>query len=210
MALPSSPTSSKDKKTGWYYDHRDHRSLLASLAAQAPRVLDVYSYTGGFGVTLAQYGAERVVCVDSSAAALELCSRAATMNAVGARVEVVRSDAIEYLERASRGEDVFDLVIVDPPNLGTERVNAPRALRYYERLICAAAGVCASPGMLFVACCTYHVGPAELIDAANRALHWAGRPVARIVATGGQAADHPGHPALPESRYLRSFLIHLE
>ncbi|CAE7881277.1 psbV, partial [Symbiodinium necroappetens] len=73
------------QKTGWYYDQRDHRTLLASLVANTPRVLDLYSYVGGFGVTLAHYGAESVVCVDSSEAALELCRRSAAMNSVSPR-----------------------------------------------------------------------------------------------------------------------------
>jgi len=206
------------QKTGWYFDHRDHRALLATLASQAPRVLDLYSYVGGFGVTMAQYGAERVLCVDSSEAALELCGRAAAMNSVGGRVETRCADVVDFLEadprRATpvRGDgdarEEFDLVILDPPNLGRDRGQVPKALRMYERLICAAAGACARPGLLFVASCTFHVGPADLLGAAQRALKWAGRP-ARIMGTGGQAADHPGHLALAETQYLHSLLLYL-
>uniref|UniRef100_A0A7S1RDW8 PUA domain-containing protein n=1 Tax=Alexandrium catenella TaxID=2925 RepID=A0A7S1RDW8_ALECA len=199
-------------KTGWYFDQRDHRALLATLAAQAPRVLDLYSYVGGFGVTMAQYGSSRVLCVDSSEAALELCERAAAMNSVGGRVETRCSDVDEFLKAAagaSAGErEEFDLVVLDPPNLGRDRGHVPKALRYYERLVCSAATLCARPGMLFVASCTFHVGPEDLLGAVQRALKWAGRP-ARIMATGGQAADHPGHLALPESQYLHSLLLYL-
>eukprot|EP00927_Polykrikos_kofoidii_P009410 TRINITY_DN13927_c0_g1_i1.p1 TRINITY_DN13927_c0_g1~~TRINITY_DN13927_c0_g1_i1.p1 ORF type:complete len:525 (-),score=56.20 TRINITY_DN13927_c0_g1_i1:114-1688(-) len=201
------------QKTGWYYDHRDHRALLAKLAPQTPRVLDAYSYSGGFGVTLAQYGADHVVCVDSSEIALELCRQAAALNSVGSQVEVVKSDVIKYLEelRAKASEDKFDLVILDPPNLGSDHASVHKALRFYERLVCAAADAVSSPGYLFVACCTFHVGGPDLLDAVGRALRWAGRDVgARVMATGGQAADHPGHVALAETTYLRSFLLHLE
>lgn len=196
------------QKTGWYFDHRDHRARLAVLASCTPRVLDLYSYTGGFGVTLAQYGAEEVVCVDSSENALELCRRAAAMNSVGDRVRVVRSDAFVFLE----GEEElgkYDLVIVDPPNLGGDRGKVPGALRFYERLVTAAAAACASPAFLFVASCTHHIDEEALLGAASRALRWARRP-ARVVDVGSQSADHPGHPALPESRYLRSLLFHLD
>merc|ERR1712190_379693 len=85
------------QKTGWYFDLRDQRALLATLASQLPRVLDLYSYVGGFGVTMAQYGSEQVVCVDSSEAAMELCTRAAAMNSVGSRVQAIRADAFDYL-----------------------------------------------------------------------------------------------------------------
>jgi len=99
-------------------------------------------------------------------------------------------------------------VILDPPNLGRDRGSVPKAMRMYERLVCAAAGACARPGLLFVASCTFHVGPDELLGAVQRGLKWAGRP-ARIMSTGGQAADHPGHLALPESQYLHSLLLYL-
>ncbi|CAK0836602.1 unnamed protein product, partial [Prorocentrum cordatum] len=137
------------QKTGWYFDLRDQRALLAALAPRAPRVLDLYSHAGGFGISLAQYGAEHVVCVDSSEAAVELCRRAAALNSVGSRVHAVQGDAFEFLssladvqqqsapggsqghagrfsDRALR-EREFDLVIVDPPNLGGDRAHAPKA-----------------------------------------------------------------------------------
>lgn len=195
------------QKTGWYYDLRDQRALLATLAPRTPRVLDVYSYSGAFGVTLAQYGADDVVCVDSSDSALHLCRQAAALNAVGERVQTVRADAMEFLEGDHNGP--YDLVIVDPPNLGGDRSAAHKAIRFYERLIRAASGACASPGLLFVASCTYHVGERDLLDAVSRGLRWAGRQ-GRVAAAGGQAADHPGLPALPESRYLHTLLLHLD
>jgi len=203
------------QKTGWYYDQRDHRTLLASLVANTPRVLDVYSYVGGFGVTLAHYGAESVVCVDSSEAALELCRRSAAMNSVSPRVRQVQGDAMKFLQErtgqdaANRGDDTeFDLVIVDPPNLGVDRMGAPKALRHYEKLLNSAAQLCASPGWLFVASCTYSIGERELSGAASRALAWAQREY-RLAATSRQAADHPGHLMLPESQYLKGLLLHL-
>lgn len=209
------------QKTGWYYDHRDHRALLATLAPQASRVLDLFSYVGGFGVTLAQYGSEHVVCVDSSEPALELCRRAAAMNSVGSRVHPVRADVMEFLgadpnaepedsigNLHAHREKEYDLIIIDPPNLGVDKTSAPKAIRYYERLVLGALKVCASPGLLFVASCTYSVGEQDLLGAVNRALRWAGRE-ARVMSFGGQAADHPGHLALPEARYLRSVLLYV-
>ncbi|CAE8621712.1 unnamed protein product [Polarella glacialis] len=206
------------QKTGWYFDHRNNRALLATMAPQTPRVLDLYSYCGGFGVTLAQYGADHVVCVDSSEPALELCRRAAAMNSVGGRVKQVKADALEFLkaefeQRDSKShtgeqEKEYDLVIVDPPNLGVDKLTAPKAIRHYEKLILGAARLCASPGLLFVASCTYNVGEKDLMGAASRALGWLGRDY-RLISTGSQAADHPGHLGLPESQYLRALLIHL-
>lgn len=237
------------QKTGWYFDHRDHRARLAELAGQVPRVLDLYSYVGGFGVTMAHYGSEEVVCVDSSEAALELCERSAAINNVAGRVRVVRSDVLEFLGgaplrpprpfdgdidedledgvdagvepsssaaaagelRGAGGHGEFDLVIVDPPNLGGDRTYAPKAIRFYERLLHAASRACAKRGWLFVASCTHHVGEADLLGAAARALRWQGSErEARVVACGSQAPDHPSLPVLPESRYLRSVLLRLD
>jgi len=207
----------KGQKTGWYYDLREQRKELATLAMQTPRVLDLYSYVGGFGMTCAQYGAEEVVCVDSSESALELCLRAAAMNSLSGRVRTTRSDVVTFLEELAGPKGVqdkevvstYDLVILDPPNLGMDRGHVPGALRLYERLTCAAARICARPGFLFVASCTYHVGHHDMMGAVARGLRWAGRP-ARLVSTGGQGPDHPGHPMLPETRYLNTLLFHLE
>lgn len=201
------------QKTGWYFDHRDHRLTLATLAPQLPRVLDVYSYVGGFGVLLAHYGSTDVLCLDSSEAALELLRRSAAMNSVQNRVRAARGDALEFLQekvrqKAEGSEEDFDLVILDPPNLGIDRMSLPKALRHYEKLVAAAVELCASPGMLFVASCTYSIGERELMGICSRALSWAQREY-RLVSTGSQAADHPGHLMLPESRYLRALLLHL-
>lgn len=222
------------QKTGWYYDHRDHRSQLAALAPKLPRVLDLYSYVGGFGVTMAHYGSSEVVCVDSSKAALELCQRSAALNNVEGRVQTVCSDVLKFLAAFDRTKkpnggggdedeeadtaqhsqgagmpDEFDLVIVDPPNLHSDRTNVPKAVSFYSRLVAAAAQACAPGGLLFLGSCTHHVGEAELMGALDRGLRWQERS-GRVVATGGQGADHPGHFALPQSRYLRSLLVQLD
>eukprot|EP00435_Cladocopium_sp_Y103_P001590 s3007_g1.t1 len=205
------------QKTGWYYDHRDHRLMLAQLASQLPRVLDVYSYVGGFGVLMAHYGSQEVLCIDSSEAALELLRRSAAMNSVQDRVRSLRTDALEFLqEKVKQKTDAgigetdheLDLVILDPPNLGVDRMSIPKALRHYEKLVTSAAQLVAPNGMLFVASCTYSIGERELMGLCSRSLSWAERDY-RLVSTGSQAADHPGHLMLPESRYLRALLLHL-
>ncbi|CAK8993537.1 unnamed protein product [Durusdinium trenchii] len=205
------------QKTGWYYDQRENRLMLANLVrGSLPRVLDVYSYVGGFGVLLAHYGAASVLCVDSSEAALELLRRSAAMNAVQSCVRSIRADAMDFLQEKSRqkaaGEDLedseFDLVILDPPNLGVDRLTASKALRHYEKLVTAAASLCAPGGMLFVASCTFSIGERELMGVCHRSLAWLQRDY-RLVSSGAQAADHPGHLMLPESRYLRALLLHL-
>eukprot|EP00913_Durusdinium_trenchii_P027665 g25946.t1 len=157
---PSHPRAAdllSGQKTGWYYDQRENRLMLANLVrGSLPRVLDVYSYVGGFGVLLAHYGAASVLCVDSSEAALELLRRSAAMNAVQSCVRSIRADAMDFLQEKSRqkaaGEDLedseFDLVILDPPNLGVDRLTASKALRHYEKLVTAAASLCAPVPLL--------------------------------------------------------------
>jgi 23S rRNA G2069 N7-methylase RlmK/C1962 C5-methylase RlmI len=99
------------QKTGWFYDQREARARVAALATGA-RVLDLYAYTGGFGVPAAVRGAARVVCVDRSRPALDLAARAAAANGVADRCEFRQGDAFETLERM---EETFDVVIADPP-----------------------------------------------------------------------------------------------
>ncbi|CAK9057042.1 Ribosomal RNA large subunit methyltransferase I (23S rRNA m5C1962 methyltransferase) (rRNA (cytosine-C(5)-)-methyltransferase RlmI) [Durusdinium trenchii] len=192
------------QKTGWYYDQRENRLMLANLVrGSLPRVLDVYSYVGGFGVLLAHYGAASVLCVDSSEAALELLRRSAAMNAVQSCVRSIRADAMDFLQEKSRqkaaGEDLedseFDLVILDPPNLGVDRLTASKALRHYEKLVTAAASLCAPGGMLFVASCTFSIGERELMGVCHRSLAWLQRDY-RLVSSGAQAGGPPANVPL--------------
>lgn len=186
------------QKTGHYADMREHR---AWVARQAPgvRVLDGYSYTGGFGVQAARAGAERVVCVDTSAAALERVTENAARNEVD--VEVEQASVDDYLRSAYDRQVRFDIVVLDPPKLAPTKKHRGKALKLYQALCIQAARVLAPGGMLCVGSCSEPIGIEGLERALGAAVARTGRAL-RTVRAGHQAADHPHPCAMPEGRYL--------
>ena len=191
------------QKTGWFFDQRPNRDRVAALADGA-RVLDVFSHVGAFGLRCAVAGAREVTLVDSSAPALAHAEQAAVLNGVAERVRVRRGDAFEVMTELA-GER-FDLVVCDPPAFARSRKDAEAGLRAYGRMARLAAALVAPGGFLFVASCSYHA-PLEAWSAQIAfGLHRARRE-GRIVYTGGAGPDHPVHPHLPETAYLKAQLI---
>jgi len=196
------------QKTGWFFDQRDNRRFIAALARGA-RVLDLYCFTGGFAVLAARAGAAAVLGIDRSEAALALATATAELNGFGRTCSFRRAEAFaEAAGLAARGER-FDIVIADPPAFAKSRKDMAAALRGYRKLARLAASVTAGGGILFVASCSFHVGAAEFADAVRRGLADAGR-AGRILRLAGADADHPIHPALPESAYLKTLTLALD
>jgi 23S rRNA (cytosine1962-C5)-methyltransferase len=196
------------QKTGWFYDQRENRDRVARLASGAT-VLDVFCHTGGFGLRCAAAGARRVVLLDSSAPALALAAETAAANGLSARVEARRAEALEALERmGATGEERFGIVVADPPAFAKSRKDHPAALRGYAKLARLAAALVVPGGFLFLASCSHHVSAGEFADAAVHGIGRAPRE-ARILFQGGAGPDHPVHPMLPESAYLKAMLFHL-
>jgi 23S rRNA (cytosine1962-C5)-methyltransferase len=196
------------QKTGWFFDQRDNRRFIAALARDA-RVLDLYCFTGGFAVQAARAGAAAVLGIDRSEPALALATRAAELNGVGATCSFRRSEAFaEAVGLAAKGER-FDIVIADPPAFAKSRREASAGLRGYRKLARLAASVTAAGGILFVASCSFHVGVTEFAEAVRRGLADAGR-AGRILRVAGADADHPVHPALPETAYLKTLTLALD
>ena len=189
------------QKSGWFYDHRDNRARLARYVRDA-RVLDVFSYAGGFGIQAALAGAAAVVCVDSSAAACELAIRNAELNDLSDRIRVCRDDAFEVLKSFLAGGEHFDVVVLDPPAFARRRKDVKAALEAYTRLNRYAMQVLNSGGILASASCSSHVDAERFQEALRTAARAAGREL-QILERGHQAPDHPVHPALPESDYLK-------
>ncbi len=193
------------QKTGWYFDQRPNRDRVAALAKGA-RVLDVFCHVGAFGLRCALAGASDVTLVDSSAATLAQAETAAALNGVADRVHIRRDDAFDAMT-ALAGER-FDVVVCDPPAFTRSRKDADAGLRAYGRMARLAAPLVAPGGFLFVASCSYHA-PLETWSAQIAfGLHRARRE-GRILFTGGAGPDHPVHPHLPETAYLKTQLIQL-
>ena len=196
------------QKTGWFFDQRANRAFVAELSTGA-RVLDLYCYSGGFAVAAARGNASSVVGIDRSEAALALANEAAARNGVGALCDFRRAEVFaEAASLASAGER-FDVVIADPPAFARSRRDVPAALRGYRKLARLAASLTAPGGVVFLASCSHNVAAADFAEAVRRGLADAGR-TARILREAGAGPDHPVHPALPESAYLKSLTLALD
>ncbi len=126
------------QKTGWFFDQRPNRDRVAALATGG-RVLDLFAHTGAFGLRCAAAGAEQVLLVDSSAAALHQAEMAAAGNGLAGRVAVRRGDAFEVMQELGAAGERFDLVVCDPPAFAKSRKDAAAGLRAYGRMARLAA-----------------------------------------------------------------------
>lgn len=191
------------QKTGWFFDQRPNRDRIAALAKDA-RVLDVFCHVGAFGLRCAVAGAREVTLVDSSAPALAQAEQAATLNNVA--VQIRRGDAFDVMTSLAGGK--FDIVVCDPPAFARSRKDAEAGLRAYGRMARLAAALVAPGGFLFVASCSYHAPLDAWAAQIAFGLHRAHRE-GRILFTGGAGPDHPVHPHLPETAYLKAQLLQL-
>jgi 23S rRNA (cytosine1962-C5)-methyltransferase len=196
------------QKTGWFYDQRGNRRFVAGLARGA-RVLDLYCGGGGFAVQATRAGAAATLGIDSSEPALKLATEAAALNGVAQICGFRRGEAFAEAARLAAAGERFDIVVADPPAFARSRKEVPAALRGYRKLARLAASLTAAGGFLFIASCSYNVGAAELAEAVRRGLGDAGRG-GRILRLAGAGADHPVHPALPESAYLKAMTLALD
>ncbi len=196
------------QKTGWFYDQRDNRAAIAALARGAD-VIDFYSYNGGFAVQCAKAGARSVVAVDRSEAALANGRAAAEANGVGAVCEFRRADAFEELERLAAAGAKFGVVIADPPAFVKSKKDLQAGTRAYRKMTRLAASITAPGGFLLVASCSHNVDVPLFAEQVARGLDDA-RRTGRILRTGGAAADHPVHPHLPETAYLKAQILQLD
>jgi len=144
-----------------------------------------------------------VLCVDASAAALEAAEAAAASS--GLEASTRRGDAFEVMESLAAGRERFGLVIVDPPAFIKRRKDHARGLAAYRKLNQLAVRLVARDGLLVTCSCSHHLAEAELADAVQRAARRMGR-LAQVLEFRGQGPDHPVHPAIPETRYLKALV----
>ena len=194
------------QKTGWYYDQRDNRAFIAKLA-KGKSVLDAYSYTGGFGILAAKAGAREVVCLDSSAPALALAEESARTNAV--TIKAVKADVFEELERLKTAGERFDIVLADPPPFVKSKKDLEPGAKAYRKLARLAAEVTAPGGFLMVASCSHNIPSERFAQECGQGLLRAGRAAA-LIRQAGAGPDHPVHPLLPESAYLKALVYALD
>lgn len=196
------------QKTGWFFDHRLNRLRMRAYAA-SNRVLDVFSYIGGWGIQAAVAGATNIVCVDASKTALEQVSSNAALNGVNTRVETISGDAFKILTELRHSEKKFDVVILDPPALIKRRKDITEGISAYLRLNKLAMQLVNKAGILISASCSFHLsadGLKQIVARSAKAL----RRSAQIIEQGHQGPDHPVNPAMPETDYLKAFFVRLD
>ena len=172
-------------------------------------MLDLYAYTGGFAVQAAAGGAKRVLAVDSSAPALALAQKAAARNGVAGSCEFRKDDAFDALEALAAGNERFEVVIADPPHFARSKKDVPAALKGYRKLARTAAALVRPGGFMFIASCSHNVTAEAFGLEVAGGISRAGR-TGRILRAAGAGADHPVHPLLPETAYLKTLTLQLD
>jgi 23S rRNA (cytosine1962-C5)-methyltransferase len=194
------------QKTGWYYDQRDNRAFVAGLA-RSKSVLDAFSYTGGFALAAAHAGAGEAVGLESSAAAVALAEEGAAANRL--KANFLKADVFTELERLGAAQERFDIVIADPPPFVKAKKDLETGAKAYRKLARLAAGVTAEGGILFLASCSHNIPLERFAQECATGITRTGRS-ARLIRQAGAGPDHPTHPMLPESAYLKALVYALD
>ena len=191
----------RGQKTGFFLDQRENRREVESLAA-GRRVLNAFSFSGGFSVYAARGGAKSVTDLDISAHALESAKRNFALNrnfprVAACRHETVQADAFKWIE-SDAGK--FDLIVLDPPSLAKRAAEREGAIRAYERLNSLGIQKLARDGILVAGSCSAHIPAAEFFDAVRRAAVKSGRKFTELKTL----LHPPDHPAgFKEAEYLK-------
>jgi 23S rRNA (cytosine1962-C5)-methyltransferase len=192
------------QKTGWFYDQSANRARLARYLPRGARVLDVCSYVGAWGITALRQGAASALCLDASEAALAQALRNAHANANAVSVTTLRADAFDGLRDLHASGARFDVVILDPPAFVKRKRDLPQGQAAYRKLNQLALALIERDGLLVSCSCSWHLTSEDLLHALQGAARHSSRFV-QVLESGGQSPDHPLHPAIPETRYLKAF-----
>lgn len=192
------------QKTGWYFDQQANRARVAPLIQPGNRVLDLYAYHGAWGLMAASRGASEVHIVDSSAPAVAAIRANAAANNFEAVVRPVQEDAERVMDRLLAEKTRFDVVIVDPPAFAPRARDVRPALNAYRRVNEKAMRL-VEPGGLLVSCsCSAHVHEERFGDTLRQAARHIDREL-QLIQRLEQGPDHPVHPAIAETRYLKGY-----
>ena len=195
----------RGQKTGWFCDQRENRLVAARFAAGA-EVLEVFAHTGAFGIHAALAGAKSVEGLDVSEEALVLARNHAALNKVEDRCLYRMADAFEEMRALERAERRYDLVLLDPPAFARSKQAVPRALAGYKDVNLLGMKLTKPEGVLVTSSCSHHVTEQEVWTGIRLAAREAKRQV-RLLEQRGQASDHPILATMPETRYLKCFIL---
>jgi len=192
------------QKTGWFFDQRPNRLGILPLC-KGKSVLDVFSYVGALGIGAALSGADTVVCVDASQAAVDHVTANAALNGVEDKVSAIKGDADDVLENLAKEGRRFDVVSVDPPAFVKRKKDLEHAMGAYHKINKLAGRLVTPGGYLLTASCSQHLEEGQFQRLVASSL--SGRKRAQLIRRGGQGPDHPVHPSMPETDYLKSLLF---
>lgn len=190
------------QKTGWFYDQADNRARLPRYV-KGVRVLDLFSYMGGWGVQALRHGASEAVCVDASALALDQARVNAGLNDVETGLSPIEGDVFEVLKGLREERQRFDVVVCDPPAFIKRRKDVQAGLEAYRRVNQMAMQVLSKDGILISCSCSHHLQRDKLPELMWAAARHVDRTM-QILEFGRQGVDHPVHPAIPETDYLKA------
>ena len=193
------------QKTGLFLDHRVNRRALQAHA-KGRRVLDVFCNTGTFALSALQAGAGEAIGIENSAECLEGARRNAALNGLAERCRWIEGNAFDALRELERNGERFDLIVLDPPAFTKSAQAVEAALRGYKEINLRALRLAAPGAVVMTASCSYHLGPEDFLAVVRDAAADAGRDVT-VLASSGQAPDHPINLAVPETRYLKTLLL---
>jgi 23S rRNA (cytosine1962-C5)-methyltransferase len=195
------------QKTGWFYDQRPNRAKINQYV-KGKRVLDVFSYVGSFAIQAAACGASEVWAVDSSRFALDMAQKNAARNGAGKIFTGAQGDAFDVLKALKEEGEQFDVIVVDPPAFIKRKKDHQEGLRAYHRINEMAMRLLSDDGLLLSASCSMHLQREELMNVLRSCGSRLDRHV-QVFFEGMQGPDHPIHPAIPETRYLKAFLARI-
>ncbi|MEO3414750.1 class I SAM-dependent rRNA methyltransferase [Roseovarius sp. CAU 1744] len=195
------------QKTGLFYDQRPNHAFAARLSAGA-RVLDVFSHVGGFSLAMLAGGAASALAVDGSGPALALAAQGAERMGMTGQFATRKGDAFEVMTALAGEGQVFDVVICDPPAFAPSKKALEAGLRAYERVARLAAPLVAEGGYLGLCSCSHAADLCRFRAASTRGIGRAGR-AGQLIHTGAAGPDHPTHPQLAESSYLKALFYRL-
>ncbi|MBH0210243.1 MAG: class I SAM-dependent rRNA methyltransferase [Nitrospira sp.] len=195
----------RGQKTGWFCDQRENRLAAAKLAAGA-EVLEVFCHTGAFGIHAALAGAASVEGLDVSQDTLAMALIHATMNKVEDRCTYRQADAFEEMRKLVKAGRKYDLVMLDPPAFARSQQALAGALTGYKDVNLLGIKLLKPEGFLVTSSCSHPVSEEDLWKSIRLAARDAKRDI-RLIEQRGQSADHPILSSMPETRYLKCFIV---
>lgn len=195
------------QKTGLFYDQRPNHAFARAMARGA-RVLDVFSHVGGFALAALAGGAKSALSVDASAPALDLATEGASRMGMADRFRTRQGDAFTVMEDLAAVGENYDIVVADPPAFAPSKQALAQGLRAYERVARLAAPLVAPGGTLILCSCSHAADLGKFRQACLRGIGRAGRDP-RLIHTGFAGPDHPQHPGLTDTGYLKALAFRL-